>query len=57
MQPIPPSRCCSGGGWRVGRREEKNVFDWIVGMVEQTGYLGVALLMFAENLFPRFRRS
>ncbi|CBS90744.1 DedA family protein [Azospirillum lipoferum] len=28
------------------------VFDWIVRMVEQTGYLGVALLMFAENLFP-----
>ena len=28
------------------------MFDWIVGMVEQTGYLGVALLMFAENLFP-----
>lgn len=28
------------------------MFDWIVRMVEQTGYLGVALLMFAENLFP-----
>ena len=28
------------------------MFDWIVGMVEHTGYVGVALLMFAENLFP-----
>ncbi len=28
------------------------MFDWIVRMVEQTGYAGVALLMFAENLFP-----
>jgi len=28
------------------------VFDWIVGLVERSGYLGVALLMFAENLFP-----
>lgn len=28
------------------------MFDWIVGLVERSGYLGVALLMFAENLFP-----
>ncbi len=26
--------------------------DWITGLVERTGYLGVALLMFAENVFP-----
>lgn len=28
------------------------MFDWIVALVEQSGYLGVALLMLAENLFP-----
>ena len=28
------------------------MFDSIVALVERTGYLGVALLMFAENVFP-----
>jgi membrane protein DedA with SNARE-associated domain len=28
------------------------MFDWITGIVEQTGYVGVALLMLAENIFP-----
>lgn len=28
------------------------MFDWITGAVEQTGYVGIALLMLAENLFP-----
>jgi membrane protein DedA with SNARE-associated domain len=28
------------------------MFDWITGMVERTGYFGIALLMLAENLFP-----
>lgn len=28
------------------------MFDWITGLVERTGYLGVALLMLAENVFP-----
>lgn len=28
------------------------MFDWLTGMVQQGGYLGIALLMFAENLFP-----
>ena len=28
------------------------MFDWIVGLVEQTGSIGGALLMFAENVFP-----
>lgn len=28
------------------------MFDWIVGLVQQTGSIGVALLMFAENVFP-----
>lgn len=28
------------------------MFDWISNAVEQTGYAGIALLMFAENLFP-----
>ena len=28
------------------------LFDWIVGLVQQTGSIGVALLMLAENLFP-----
>ena len=27
------------------------MFDWIVALVERSGYLGVALLMLAENLF------
>ncbi|SMF92136.1 membrane protein DedA, SNARE-associated domain [Azospirillum oryzae] len=51
MQPIPPP----GVGPTVGvgvKRGRTDVFDWIVNMVEQTGYVGVALLMFAENLFP-----
>lgn len=28
------------------------MFDWLTGFVQQSGYLGVALLMFLENLFP-----
>jgi membrane protein DedA with SNARE-associated domain len=28
------------------------MFDWITGLVQQTGYLGIALLMLAENVFP-----
>jgi membrane protein DedA with SNARE-associated domain len=28
------------------------VFDWITGFIERTGYFGIALLMFAENVFP-----
>jgi membrane protein DedA with SNARE-associated domain len=28
------------------------MFDWIVGLVEWGGYVGIALLMLAENLFP-----
>lgn len=30
----------------------QDVFDWITGFVEQAGYIGIALLMFAENVFP-----
>jgi membrane protein DedA with SNARE-associated domain len=26
--------------------------DWITGFISSTGYLGIALLMFAENVFP-----
>ena len=28
------------------------MFDWIVGWVESGGYLAIALLMLAENVFP-----
>jgi membrane protein DedA with SNARE-associated domain len=28
------------------------MFDWITGFVEESGYLGIALLMLAENVFP-----
>jgi membrane protein DedA with SNARE-associated domain len=28
------------------------LFDWITGIVNSTGYLGIAALMLAENLFP-----
>jgi membrane protein DedA with SNARE-associated domain len=28
------------------------MFEWVTGIVERTGYLGVAFLMFAENVFP-----
>lgn len=28
------------------------MFDWIVNLVERSGYLGIALLMFVENIFP-----
>ena len=28
------------------------MFDWIVAAIAQYGYLGIALLMFAENVFP-----
>jgi len=28
------------------------MFDWIVGLVEWGGYVGIALLMLVENLFP-----
>lgn len=26
--------------------------DWIIGLIEQHGYLGIALLMLVENVFP-----
>lgn len=26
--------------------------DWIIGVIENTGYLGIALLMLLENVFP-----
>ena len=28
------------------------MFDWISGFMQQTGYFGIAFLMFAENVFP-----
>jgi membrane protein DedA with SNARE-associated domain len=28
------------------------MFDWIVNLVSQTGYAGIAFLMLAENVFP-----
>lgn len=28
------------------------MFDWVVGIVEQAGYPGIAFLMFLENVFP-----
>ncbi|XDA97021.1 DedA family protein [Sulfitobacter sp. LCG007] len=28
------------------------MFDWITALIGQAGYLGIALLMFAENVFP-----
>jgi membrane protein DedA with SNARE-associated domain len=28
------------------------VFDFVISLVERTGYFGIALLMFAENVFP-----
>ena len=28
------------------------MFDWIVGVIERTGYVGIALLMLLDNLFP-----
>lgn len=28
------------------------MFDWITGLLDRTGYLGVLLLMLAENVFP-----
>lgn len=28
------------------------MLDWIVSLIEGTGYLGIALLMLAENVFP-----
>jgi len=28
------------------------VFDWITQLIERAGYLGIALMMFLENVFP-----
>jgi len=28
------------------------MFDWLKGIVESSGYVGIALLMLAENVFP-----
>lgn len=28
------------------------MFDWMIGLIERSGYLGIALLMFLENVFP-----
>jgi membrane protein DedA with SNARE-associated domain/uncharacterized membrane protein YkvA (DUF1232 family) len=33
-------------------RESHALFDWITGIVSTSGYLGIALLMLGENLFP-----
>lgn len=33
------------------------MFDWITRFMEENGYLGIALLMLGENLFPPFHRS
>ena len=40
-------------GYPPAHRGGAGMFDWITGLVEQTGYLGIALLMLAENVFPR----
>ena len=32
--------------------KEANLFDWITQAVERGGYLGISLLMLAENIFP-----
>ncbi len=29
-----------------------SVFDWIVSLIDKTGYLGIAMLMLLENVFP-----
>jgi membrane protein DedA with SNARE-associated domain len=29
-----------------------SVFDWIVSLIDKAGYLGIALLMLLENVFP-----
>jgi membrane protein DedA with SNARE-associated domain len=29
-----------------------SVFDWMVNLIEKTGYAGIALLMLLENVFP-----
>jgi membrane protein DedA with SNARE-associated domain len=28
------------------------VADWVIRLIEQTGYIGVFLLMFLETVFP-----
>ena len=33
-------------------RVEAEMFEWIIAFLRQTGALGIALLMFLENLFP-----
>lgn len=35
-----------------GHRERRGLFQWIIGVVEEGGYLGILTLMFVENLFP-----
>ncbi|MGB3244568.1 MAG: DedA family protein, partial [Sulfitobacter sp.] len=32
--------------------EGRIMFDWLTGVVEQSGYLGLAFLMLIENVFP-----
>ena len=34
------------------RTQADQMVDWITGFISSTGYLGIALLMFAENVFP-----
>src|SRR3546814_87088 len=41
----------AGSGARRQPRRQR-MFDWITGLVEDGGYLGIATLMLAENLFP-----
>jgi membrane protein DedA with SNARE-associated domain len=31
---------------------EAELFDWLAGVISDSGYLGIVLLMLAENLFP-----
>jgi membrane protein DedA with SNARE-associated domain len=33
-------------------KESVPVTNWITGLIEQMGYLGIAVLMFLENVFP-----
>jgi membrane protein DedA with SNARE-associated domain len=48
---LAADRSCTGRGI-VAVGEGTPLFDWITGIVDSTGYLGIAALMLAENLFP-----
>lgn len=47
-----PEAVPRGRPWLLRLQKESCLFDWLTGVIADGGYLGIALLMLAENVFP-----